>query len=35
MDKTETEILRGERAALLLQDELLVEAFQTIERELT
>lgn len=35
MDRTEHEIQRGERAALLLQDELIVGAFETIEKELT
>lgn len=34
-DKTEMEILRGERAQLLLQDELLIDAFTLIEEELT
>jgi hypothetical protein len=35
LDKTETEILRGERAKQLLEEPLLVEAFTTIEKELT
>ena len=35
MDRTEREIQRGERAAQLLQDELIVEALETIEREYT
>jgi hypothetical protein len=35
MDRTELEIQRGERAALLMQDELLVEALETIKREFT
>lgn len=34
-DKTEAEILRGERALQLLQEPLIVEAFETVERELT
>lgn len=34
-DKTEMEISRGERALQLLREPLLVEAFETIERELT
>lgn len=33
MDRTEFEIQRGERAAQLLQDELLNEALETIKRE--
>lgn len=33
MDKTETEILRGERARQLLDEPLIVEAFALIERE--
>lgn len=35
MDRTELEIQRGERAALLLQDEMLTEALETIETEYT
>lgn len=35
MDKTEHEIRRGERAAALLGDDLLSDAFTTIEREYT
>lgn len=35
MDKTEMEIQRGEHAAALLQDELVVEALEAIEREYT
>lgn len=35
MDRTEREIQRGERAAQLLQDELIVEALETIEKEYT
>lgn len=35
MDRTELEIQRGERAALLLQDELLVETLEKIKREYT
>lgn len=34
-DPMEVEILRGERARLLLEDPLIVEAFQTTEQELT
>lgn len=34
-DKTEQAIFRGERAARLLEDELLQEAFATIEQEYT
>lgn len=34
-DKTERDIFRGEQAARLLNDELLQEAFATIERECT
>ena len=34
-DKTERDIFRGEWAARLLSDELLLEAFTTIEREYT
>lgn len=34
IDKSEMEVLRGERAALLLQEPLLIEAFQLIESEL-
>lgn len=34
-DKTERDIFRGERAARLLEDELLQEAFATIEQEYT
>lgn len=33
MDRTETEILRGERARQLLEEPLIVEAFALIERE--
>ena len=33
-DKTEFEIARGERALQILQEPLLVEAFETIEQEL-
>lgn len=33
MDKTETEILRGERARQLLDEPLIVEAFALIEQE--
>lgn len=35
MDKTETEILRGERARQLLEEPLIVEAFALIEKEYT
>lgn len=35
MDRTELEIQRGERAALLLQDELLVETLERIDTEYT
>lgn len=34
-DKTERDIFRGEQAARLLSDELLLDAFATIEREYT
>lgn len=34
-DKAEYEIVRGERAAQLLQEPLLVEAFETLQKELT
>lgn len=34
-DKTELEIQRGERASLLLKDELIVEVLDKIEREYT
>lgn len=34
-DKTERDIFRGERAQRLLEDELLTEAFATIEQEYT
>lgn len=33
MDRTETDILRGERARQLLEEPLIVEAFALIERE--
>jgi hypothetical protein len=33
-DQTERDIQRGERAQLLLRDELLVEAFQIIEQDI-
>lgn len=35
MDKTESEIRRGEQAERLLQDDVLLEAFESIEREFT
>lgn len=35
MDRTEREIQRGERAAQLLQDDLIVEALDKVEREYT
>lgn len=34
-DKTERDIFRGERAQRLLEDEILLEAFATIEQEYT
>ena len=33
LDKTETDVRRGERAAALMNDEILVESFDTLERE--
>jgi hypothetical protein len=33
LDRTETDVRRGERADILMRDELLVESFDTLERE--